>query len=148
MAHFAKIGINSKVIGVHVVNNSDILNGDGAEDETVGKQFLESQLGWPLWVKTSYNTLGGKHYTEAEDGSRSESADQSKALRKNYAGIGMIWDENKGMFYTKQPYTSWSLNDDTGSWNPPTPYPQTETNGVKDIYQWNESTISWDKVVK
>ena len=56
MAHFAKIGINSKVIGVHAVDNKDLLNADGVEDESVGKQFLERIHGWPLWVQTSYNT--------------------------------------------------------------------------------------------
>ena len=55
MAHFAKIGINSKVIGVHAVDNKDLLNADGVEDESVGKQFLERIHGWPLWVQTSYN---------------------------------------------------------------------------------------------
>tara|TARA_R100000687_G_scaffold70283_1_gene59880 strand:+ start:208 stop:648 length:441 start_codon:yes stop_codon:yes gene_type:complete len=145
MAHFAKIGLNSKVIGVHVVNNSDLLNGDGVEDETVGKQFLESLHGWPLWIQTSYNIKGGKHYTIAEDGSSSESADQSKALRKNYAGIGMIWDEDKDMFYAKQPYPSWILDESKGQWDAPTPRPSTETDGVPDIYQWNEETKTWNK---
>ena len=145
MAHFAKIGLNSKVIAVHVVNNSDILNGDGVEDEAVGRQFLESIHGWPLWIQTSYNTSGGKHYTIAEDGSRSESADQSKALRKNYAGIGKIWDEDKDMFYDKQPYASWTLDLEPGYWDAPTPMPNTETNGVSDRYIWNEGTQSWDK---
>ena len=147
MAHFAKIGLNSKVIGVHVVNNSDLLNGDGVEDETVGKQFLENLHGWPLWVQTSYNTRAGKHYTIDEDGSSSESADQSKTLRKNYAGIGMIWDEDKDMFYSKQPYPSWTLDESKGQWDPPTPMPSTETGGVPDHYTWNEGTQSWDKVV-
>ena len=138
MAHFAKIGLNSKVIGVHVVNNSDILNADGVEDESVGKKFLENQLGWPLWVQTSYNTKGGIHYT---DGVESEDQ-ETKALRKNYAGIGYIWDEDKDMFYQKQPYASWSLNDDTGKWNAPTPMHDDGKN-----YIWKESTLSWDEVV-
>ena len=138
MAHFAKIGLNSKVIGVHVVNNSDLLNGDAVEDETVGRQFLESLHGWPLWIQTSYNTRGGKHYTDNE-----ESADQLKALRKNYAGIGMMWDEDKDMFYAKQPYPSWTLNESTGQWDAPTPYPD---DGKK--YQWNEETLSWDEIIE
>jgi hypothetical protein len=138
MAHFAKIGINSKVIGVHAVNNSDILNADGVEDETVGRQFLESLHGWPLWIQTSYNTRGGKHYTDG-----AESADQSKALRKNYAGIGHIWDEDKDMFYFKQPYASWTLNEGTGQWGPPTPMPD---DGKR--YDWNELTLSWDEIVE
>ena len=40
MAHYAKLGANNKVIGVHVVNDSDCLNADGIEDEEVGRQFL------------------------------------------------------------------------------------------------------------
>jgi hypothetical protein len=132
MAHFAKIGLNSKVIAVHVVSNSNILNGDGVEDETVGRQFLENLHGWPLWIQTSYNTNGGVH--ELGD----------TPLRKNYAGIGMIWDEDKDMFYDKQPYASWTLNDSTGQWDPPTPMPNTDTNGFKDRYLWNENTKTWD----
>tara|TARA_R110002167_G_scaffold234187_1_gene439391 strand:- start:505 stop:915 length:411 start_codon:yes stop_codon:yes gene_type:complete len=135
MAHFAKIGLNSKVIGVHTVNNSDLLNGDGVEDETVGIQFLESLHGWPLWIQTSYNTRGGVHKLDGTP------------LRKNYAGIGMIWDEDKDMFYSKQSYPSWTLNESKGQWDPPTPIPTTETEGVPDSYNWNEITQSWDKVV-
>jgi hypothetical protein len=131
MAHFAKIGLNSKVIGVHAVNNSDILNGDAVEDETVGKQFLESLHGWPLWIQTSYNTHAGVHSGDKEP------------LRKNYAGIGMVWDEDKDMFYAKQPYPSWTLNESTGQWDAPTPYPD---DGKK--YQWNEGTTSWDEIVE
>ena len=130
MAHFAKIGLNSRVLGVHVVNNSDILNGDGVEDEEVGKQFLENIHGWPLWIKTSYNTLGGVHKLNGTP------------LRKNYAGIGMIWDEDKDMFYGKQPYVSWTLNEGTGQWDPPTPK---SDDGKR--YDWNESTLSWDEIV-
>ena len=144
MAHFAKIGLHSKVIAVHSVNNSDILNGDGVEDEEVGRQFLENLHGWPLWIQTSYNTRGGKHYTIAEDGSHSESADQSKALRKNYAGRGKIWDEDNDMFYDPQPYASWTLNLTTGEWDPPTPMPDTYTNGFKDRYLWKENTKTWE----
>ena len=82
MAHFAKLGINGKVIGVHVVNDSDLLNADNQEDETVGQQFLERIHGWPgpMWIQTSYNTRGGKH----------SSGDASKALRGQYAGVGMV----------------------------------------------------------
>ena len=41
MAHYAKLGANNKVIGVHVVNDSDCQNASGVEDEEVGRQFLE-----------------------------------------------------------------------------------------------------------
>ena len=65
MAHFAKLGANGKVIQVLTLNNSDMLNADSVEDEAVGQQYLERHNNWPaqMWIKTSYNTRGGKHYT-------------------------------------------------------------------------------------
>jgi hypothetical protein len=119
MGYFAKIGLNSKVIGVHAVNNSDLLNADGVEDETVGVQFLENLHGWPLWKQTSYNTRGGKHYKE--DGT--ESDDQSKAFRKNYAGIGHTYDEDRDAFIGPTPFASWILVEDTCQWQPPVAHP-------------------------
>ena len=137
MAHFAKLGINGKVIGVHAVNNSDILNGSGVEDEKVGQQFLERIHGWPasMWIQTSYNTAGGAHKLDGT------------ALRGNYAGIGMVYDEDNNIFRGKQPYPSWPLNTTTAHWEPPTPMPSTETDGKADGYNWNESTKAWDKVI-
>ena len=75
MAHFAKLGSNSKVIQVLTLNNGDMLNADGVEDESVGQQYLERHNNWPaqMWIQTSYNTSGGKH----------NSGDDSKALRGN-----------------------------------------------------------------
>ena len=60
MAHFAKLGANSKVIQVLTLNNSDMHNADGVEDETVGQQYLETHNNWPaqMWIQTSYNTSG------------------------------------------------------------------------------------------
>ena len=52
MAHYAKLGINSKVIGVVVVADADCQNADGIEDEEVGRHFLERIHSWPLWKKT------------------------------------------------------------------------------------------------
>ena len=142
MAHFAKIGINSKVIGVHAVDDKDLLNADGVEDESVGKQFLEAIHGWPLWVQTSYNTRGGKHYKE--DGT--ESDDQSKAFRKNYAGIGYTWDEDRNAFYSPKPYASWVLNETTCLWNAPVTYPSVETYGdpaKSYTITWDETNTRW-----
>ena len=136
MAHFAKIGINSKVIGVHAVDNKDLLNADGVEDESVGKQFLEHIHGWPLWVQTSYNTRGGKHYAP-----NSHTEDSGTPLRKNYAGVNSIYDETRDAFYEPQPYPSWTLNEDTCWWEPPTAYPS----DGKD-YEWDESSTSWKEI--
>jgi len=93
MAHFAKLGVNGKVIAVHSLDNSKLLNADSVEDETVGQQELQRIHGWPaaMWIKTSYNTRGGKYYNA--DGT--EASDQSGALRGNYAGIGYTFNEDE-----------------------------------------------------
>jgi len=140
MAHFAKLGINGKVIGVHSVNNSDILNADGAEDETVGQQFLERIHGWPapMWIQTSYNTSAGVHRLGGTP------------LRGNYAGIGAKWDEDNNIFIRKQPYPSWTLNTTTATWHSPigdAPDITQEERAVGTHYAWNESTKAWDEVV-
>ena len=63
MAHFAKLGANGKVIQVLTLDNKDMLNADGIEDEAVGQQYLERHNNWPaqMWIQTSYNTSGNKH---------------------------------------------------------------------------------------
>ena len=88
MAHFAKLGVNGKVLSVEVVADADCQGADGTELESIGVDFLNKTHGWPLWAKTSYNTRGGKYY----DADGSEASDQSKAFRGNYAGIGYTFD--------------------------------------------------------
>ena len=94
MAHFAKLGINGKVLSVEVVADADTQGADGTELESVGVDFLNKVHGWPLWAKTSYNTRGNKYYNA--DGSE---GDASKAYRGNYAGIGFTWDEDNQIFW-------------------------------------------------
>lgn len=142
MAHYAKLGINSKVIGVEVVADADCQDSNGNEDEAVGVQFLENIHGWPLWKKTSYNTRDGKHYQA--DGS--ESSDQSKAFRKNYAAIGYTYDEDRDAFYAPKPYNSWVLNETTCTWHAPVTYPSvTEYGDPAKLYRisWDESNTRW-----
>jgi len=141
MAHFAKIGLNSKVLTVLTLDNKDMLNANGVEDETVGQQYLERHNNWPaqMWIQTSYNTSQGTH----------KSGDNSKALRGNYAGIGYIWDEDNNLFYSKKPYSSWVLNTTTASWHSPigdAPDDLTDEEKAADThYVWNEDGKSWDK---
>ena len=142
MAHFAKIGINSKVMAVHVLNNDDMKNADGNEDETVGQQRLQDIHGWPaqMWIQTSYNTRGNKYYNA--DGSE---GDQSKKLRGNYAGIGYTWDEDNQIFWAPQPHASWTKNNSTASWQAPITYPSVTTYTADDsstktwLIGWNET---------
>ena len=149
MAHFAKISDTSKVLTVLRLNNKDMLNADGVEDESVGQQYLERHNNWPAekWIQTSYNTHGGAH------------KDGGTPLRGNYAGIGYTWDEDNNIFYGKKPYASWVLNTITASWHSPignapaltTEQENQNTAGThKWNYVWNESayqadnTTGWD----
>ena len=144
MAHFAKLGANSKVIQVLTLNNSDMLNADGVEDESVGQQYLETHNNWPaqMWIQTSYNTAGNKH----------SSGDNSKAFRGNYAGIGYLWDEDNNIFWPKKPYPSWVKNTTTASWNAPINTPeltdeqksQNEAGTNKWHYVWDEDAHQLD----
>ena len=109
MAHFAKLGANGKVIQVLSLNNSDMLNADGVEDESVGQQYLETHNNWPaqMWIQTSYNTSGNQHNNGGT------------AFRGNYAGIGYTWDEDNEIFWPKKPYPSWVKHIATASWKSP-----------------------------
>ena len=139
MAHFAKISETNEVLSVVVVNNSDTLNADGVEDETVGQQYLERHNNWPAerWIQTSYNTSGGTHNLGGTP------------LRGNYAGIGYTWDEDNNIFYGKKPYASWVLNTSDAQWHSPigdAPDDLTaEEIAARTHYVWNEDGQSWDK---
>tara|TARA_S200000501_G_C20822994_1_gene743731 strand:- start:64 stop:456 length:393 start_codon:yes stop_codon:yes gene_type:complete len=121
MAHYAKV-LDGKVINV-IVAEADFFN-----------TFIDDTAG--TWIQTSYNTRGGVHY---EPNSHTPSSDQSKALRKNYAGIGFIYDKDKDAFYEPQPYASWTLNSTTCYWEPPVTYP---SDGK--VYDWDESVYQAD----
>ena len=145
MAHFAKLGANSKVIQVLTMDNDKMLNADGVEDEAVGQQWLETHNNWPaqMWIQTSYNTSRNTH----------SSGDNSKAFRGNYAGIGYTWDEDDQIFWPKKPYASWVKNTTTASWKSPigdAPELTAEQNSQNEAgthswsYVWNEEGQSWD----
>jgi len=138
MAHFAKLGSNNKVIEVLVIDNKDMLNADGVEDESVGQQYLEQHCNWPaqMWIQTSYNTYDGTHILGGTP------------LRGTYASIGYTWDEDNNIFYPKKPYASWVLNTTTASWHSPigdAPELTDEEKEAKTHYVWNEGTGAWDK---
>ena len=127
MAHFAKLGANGKVIQVLTLNNSDMLNADGVEDESVGQQYLETHNNWPaqMWIQTSYNTSGNQH------------KNGGTAFRGNYAGIGYTWDEDNEIFWPKKPHASWTKNTSTASWDAPITYPSITTYNTT----WTQSDI-------
>ena len=141
MAHFAKIGDTSKVLTVLTLDNKDMLNADGGEEESIGQKYLEKHNNWPaqMWVQTSYNTYANTH----------KSGDNSKAFRGNYAGIGYTWDKDNNIFYGKKPHASWVLNTTDAGWHSPigdAPDDLTdEEKAARTHYVWNEGTGAWDK---
>jgi len=79
-----------------------------------------------VWVQTSYNTQGGVH------------SDGGTPLRKNYAGIGYIYDSVRDAFYDPRPYPSWALNETSCVWEAPSEMPDDDK-----MYTWDEDTTSW-----
>ena len=154
MASFAKISENNEVLTVLTLNDNDTVNADGVETESVGQQYLETHNNWPaqMWIQTSYNTVGGKHYTINSENKRVESLDQSKAFRGNFAGIGYIWDEVNQIFFQPKPFASWVKNITKARWESPIgnePELTAEQNADADnkyYYDWNESGQSWDLI--
>jgi hypothetical protein len=123
MAHFAKV-VEGTVTQV-IVAEPEFFN-----------TFVDTSPG--EWIQTSYNTRGGVHY---QANSNDPSEDQSKALRKNYAGIGYTYDAQKDAFIPPKPFESWVLDETSCLWEAPTPYPD---DGER--YTWNETTTSWDQI--
>ena len=120
MAHFARIDENNIVDLVITVDNKNLLNNDGVEDENVGIVFLKGlYVEDYTWVQTSYNNN----------------------MRKNYAGMGYTYDESRDAFIEPKPYDSWVLNEETCKYDPPISAP---LDGK--MYDWNEDTTSWDEV--
>tara|TARA_B100000795_G_C22731524_1_gene411575 strand:+ start:846 stop:1235 length:390 start_codon:yes stop_codon:yes gene_type:complete len=129
MALFAKLDLNNIVTEVISVHNNELLDSDGVEQESLGITFLTNMTGSNSWKQTSYNTFGGDHTLGGTP------------FRKNYAGIGYVYDESKNAFYTPTPYASWVLNDNTCLWEAPVDKPDDD-----EEYEWNEDTTSWDAV--
>jgi hypothetical protein len=119
MASFAKIGLNNKVIEVLSVHNNELLDSNGVQQEVNGIDFLTKLTGWSIWVQTSYNNN----------------------FRKNHAGIGYTYDEDRDAFIPPKPFNSWVLNEEICQWEAPVALPDTENR-----YTWNETTTTWDLV--
>jgi hypothetical protein len=114
MAHFAKLGVGNIVEQVIVVSN------DIATTEQAGSDFINKLYNTrDVWKQTSYNNN----------------------IRKNFAGIGYQYDQQRDAFIPPKPFNSWILNEDTCLWNAPVAYPQDDNR-----YKWNESTLTWDIV--
>ena len=111
MAHYAKV-VNGTVTQI-IVAEADFF--DTFVDDIPGE-----------WIQTSYNTREGVHKLGGTP------------LRKNFAWVGGTYDATRDAFLPPKPYASWTLDENTCIYVPPTSYP---TDG-KD-YIWNASTKSW-----
>lgn len=89
------------------------------------QEFIDSGILPGTWIQTSYNTYAGQH-------------PEGRPLRKNYAGIGYVYDQARDAFYAPQPYPSWTLDEQTCTWKAPVAYP---SDGNR--YKWDESSVSW-----
>jgi hypothetical protein len=125
MAHYAKVKDN--IVTRVIVAEAEFF-----------ETFIDSSPG--TWIQTSYNTRGGIHY---ESNSNTPSQDQSKALRKNYAGVGYTYDNIKDAFIPPKPFNSWLLNETTCLWEAPVVKPTTELESNQ-YYSWNESITNWE----
>ena len=110
MSHFAKV--ENGIVTQVIVAEQDV---------------IDSGIFGHGWVQTSYNTHGGVH------------ANGNTPLRKNYAGIGYSYDEQRDAFIPPKPYPSWTLNESTCLWDCPVAMPTEDG-----PYTWNETNQSWD----
>jgi hypothetical protein len=150
MAYFAEINSSNIVLRVVAASSEDVET-HGGKGSLESEEFFKTVC--PLseqgvrWVQTSYQTLGGIHYDiNATTGSMTVSVDQSKAYRKNFAGIGSSYDSVRDAFIVPQPYPSWTLNDFTCRWDPPTIYPSITTYGAGipyDVITWDQGNQRW-----
>lgn len=119
MAHFAQLDENNVVVQVIVA---------GDEYEQTGEQ-LYAEIAGGVWKRTSYNTSGGVHTSGGTP------------FRKNYAGIGFTYDEQRDAFIPPKPFESWALNEQSCLWEAPVQKP---IEGGP--HYWNETTQTWDAV--
>ena len=121
---------NTPYIVTHAATGVDeFTSSDGTTTE------IDNTLYWEGWYRhygkvqavrrMSYNTQGGVHRLGGTP------------FRKNYAGVGYMYDPVRDAFYAAQPYASWTLNEDTCYWEAPTPRPE----GMD--WYWSESVLAW-----
>ena len=133
MASFAKIENNIVTTVISVVNEV-LKDSNGIEQEQLGIDFLKTLYNEPnaIWKQTSYNTHGNIHSLGGTP------------FRKNHAGIGYIYDEDRDAFIPQKPYNSWILNEQTCLWEAPIPIPNDAS--IDRRYTWNEEILNWELI--
>ena len=120
MAHYTFLD-NSNIV-TEVITGKNENDGDGNWETYYGN------IRGKVCKRTSYNTLNNSH---KEGGT---------PFRGNFAGINYTYDEANDVFISPKPYASWILDTSIWNWKAPVEMP---TDG---LYEWNETTTSWDLV--
>ena len=121
MAHYAFLDENNIV--------TEVIKGRDESDTTYDWEQWYGNFRGQVCKRTSYNTQGNLH------------KNGGIPFRKNYAGIGYLYDESRDAFIAPKLYPSWTLNEETCLWEAPVAYPTDDK-----IYVWNEDTISWQEL--
>lgn len=128
MAHFAELDNNNIVLQILVIDNQEILNSEGIEDEQLGIDFFTEHLNSSnTFIQTSYRGT----------------------FRFNFASIGGTYDYEHGAFISEKDFDSWELDETTFTYKPPIEEPSNEdiptySNGRPQYYhKWDEETIGW-----
>lgn len=115
MAHFAEIGLDNIILKVIAVSNNELLNENHSEAGQKGIDFCRKVFGG-TWVQTSYNNN----------------------FYKNFAVVGGTFDSVRNAFISTKPFPSWTLSEDSCTWEAPVDYPSGDND-----YNWDEETQSW-----
>jgi hypothetical protein len=122
MAHYAFLD-NSNIV-------TEVITGKDEGEENTDWEVHYGNFRGQVCKRTSYNTSGGTH------------SFGGTPFRKNYAGIGYIYDKDRDAFIPPSPFPSFLLNEETCLWEAPVPYP---TDGER--YTWNEEEGEWTLVI-
>jgi hypothetical protein len=127
MAHYAFLDNNNIV--------TEVIVGKDEGEEGIDWEQHYGAFRRQICKRTSYNTKGGVH---TEGGT---------PFRKNYAGLGYSYNQIRDAFIPPKPYNSWTLDENTCLWDPPTPMPEDAGTGEPPKqYAWDEITTSWVEV--
>jgi hypothetical protein len=124
MAHYAFLDENNIV--------TEVIVGKNEGEDGIDWQSQYSAIRGQVCKRTSYNTYGGVH------------SGGGTPFRKNYAGLGYMYDAIRDAFIPPRPYASWVLDEQSCLWNAPVPMPEDAGTGEPPKrYQWDETTTSW-----
>lgn len=112
MAHFAQIDENNIVVNILVVPD---------EQQHRGADYLSQDLGLGgRWIQTSYNGT----------------------VRKMFAGLNYIYNEELDVFLPPKPFPSWIVDPQLKEWVAPIERPE-EISGT--ALGWNEEEQIWER---